>query len=381
MDAVGTLSAGIAHDFNNILTAVFAYARQIDHHASGNAEAIAAAEGVRMAARQAAELTKALLAFSRGSPGVSTAVDLVELATETMDVLRHMLPAGVRLESRFPDEGGLWVRGDRTQLRRVLTNLAVNARDAMPDGGLLRLSLARVSTDTADGAPSETSSGREYAAIVVEDTGTGIAEAVRDRIFDPFFTTKTRERGTGMGLAIVHGIVTDHEGRIEVESSPGEGTRITVTLPCCDSGEAVSERYDVEVTPQPRPTVVLADDNQQVRSVVAGAFDAEGYEVLQFSTGTEAVDALRRDADRISLAIFDWDLPGMNGIACARAARDARADMPIILTSGPLDPREAEDPEGTALLRKPFEMPELIALAEQMLAKRNVKEGLSNVGG
>ena len=276
-------------------------------------------------------------------------------------MLRGMLPAAIELVTDVPPADDLWVQGDATQLQQVAVNLAINARDAMPNGGRLRMCVHHQAADPSDVPSAVGTRDRGVAALVVEDTGTGMPEEVRARIFEPFFTTKSRELGTGLGMAIVHGIVTDHGGRIEVDSHEGQGTRITITLPCCDPpGADETAAPDHLVESGHGETVIVAEDNPQILTIVASALRAVGYEAVRASDGDEAVALFNAHRDRTCLVILDLDLPKKSGVACLREMRNLQPALPAIFMTGNVDPDSEEQPDGrTRLLRKPFRIGEL----------------------
>ena len=360
MEAVGTLAAGIAHDFNNLLTAIFGYAELAKFH-SRDAETTAALEKVELAARQAAGVTRSLLTFSRKERSEKQPLEARELVRQAVRVLRRLLPDAVEVTSDLPDQP-LWMMADATQFQQVLINLAVNARDAMPDGGTLRITLER--------HPSSTGGGLDSVRLTVADNGVGIPPDVLPRIFEPFFTTKSRAHGTGLGMSIVHGIISDHGGRITLDSEPGRGTRAVVTIPCCDAP-------DEAAAPQSAPPeyrgdgelVIVAEDDQQVRAITASTLQSAGYEVVQACDGDETMRLFRAHEKEVRLIVIDVDMPKKNGPACIAEIRKAHADLPVVVTTGNVDFELDESlTHRTVLIRKPYRMSELAALAHRTLA-------------
>ncbi len=234
LEAVGKFATGVAHDLNNVFMAVTNFAHAARMAPSKEDKVVQALDGIIEVTEQATGLTRSLLTFSRAAPAEKSPVHLGRAVAKSIHLLSGMLPATIEIvadASSFPD---LWVEGDATQLQQVVLNLAVNAGDAMPDGGQLRIAVNHEPVDPADVLSAVTTKGKGAAVLMVEDTGVGMPEEVRTRIFEPFFTTKPRELGTGMGMAVVHGIVSDHHGHIDVDSQEGRGTRISATFPCCD---------------------------------------------------------------------------------------------------------------------------------------------------
>jgi signal transduction histidine kinase/ligand-binding sensor domain-containing protein len=240
MAAVGTLAAGVAHDMNNLLTAVLGY-RDMAAGSRSSATLQEALDGIATVASQGTHLVQSLLTFSRQKAQPAVKIDLRTLIQDTARMLKPILPAAVKLDVDVDGGDAVWISADPTRASQVLVNLAVNARDAMPRGGALRFTVRRLQSAAAGDWPDAVRGEAGLAVCCVEDTGVGMTADVREQIFDPFFTTKTRGSGTGLGLAVVHGIIKDLEGTIRVDSEPGSGTRITFALPCCHAPERSKE--------------------------------------------------------------------------------------------------------------------------------------------
>ncbi len=371
LEAVGTLASGVAHDFNNVLTAIVGYnevAKQIMHDDPMAAEAL---EGITMAADQATAVTRSLLAFSRKSASVKVPLDFRKVVGESVTMLRRMMPAAVEIVQDVDSGRRLFVEGEETQIQQVVINLAINARDAMADGGRLTISL-----EHRPGAPSGafgtvTSGDHGAAVLIVEDTGIGMSKAVADRVFEPFFTTKSRERGTGLGMAVVHGIISDHFGRVEVESKEGHGTRVTIALPCCDSPASQEVRVPAEhVAYTGRgETILVAEDNRHVRGVVSQALAKSGFRVAAAADGEEAMELFRERLAELALVVVDIDLPKKTGTACLDEMRECRPGLPAVIITGSADFVLLEGmTDRTMLLRKPFPMSKLAAVVQDLLA-------------
>jgi two-component system cell cycle sensor histidine kinase/response regulator CckA len=371
MEAIGTLAGGIAHDFNNLLTAIQGSVELARASLPGDHPAADALQTVAQAARQGSGVTRSLLTFSRRAVTEKSPVDLCDVVDESTRLLRRVVPASIDIIAELPHQTPVWVNADATQIQQVLMNLAVNARDAMPDGGRLRITLRRKPAETSprhrrgDSVPDAA-----MAVLVVEDSGTGMSEKVRARVFEPFFTTKPRGRGTGLGMSVIHGIITDHAGRIDVESELGRGTRVTIELPCCDPPDAPSARSDErDAVVGHGETVILVDDNDEVRTIMTSALQSAGYQVVPARDGGEAAEEFRRHQTTARLAVLDLDLPKKSGQACFEDIRRARPDMPAIFITGSVDLElDDEQADKTLLLRKPFAMTELVASVGKMLA-------------
>ena len=356
IEAIGTLAAGVAHDFNNLLSAILGYVSRIREGVSASSDALQALLGIEEVTHQAAGLTRSLLTFSRPSSGEKVPLDLGALVNATGRMLRRILPAAIEIETQFPSSGSTWVAGDATQLQQILINLGVNARDAMPDGGKLRVTVSRSSDSRPD------SSGADVVEVVVEDNGTGMPQAVLDRIFEPFFTTKPRGSGTGLGMAIVQRMVVEHGGRIHVDSTEGQGTRVAITLPGCRPGPTdAGAPSEPAALPAGTEVVLLAEDHVHVQSVLAASLSTAGYEVICTSNGAEAIEAFTARKNDVRLAILDLDMPRVGGEACLEVLRTTRPDLPAILISGYVSADlEAKNLRDVTILQKPFSMATLL---------------------
>jgi len=365
-EAVGRLAGGVAHDLNNTLTAIFGYVDLVRAQLPAEHKAHANLDGLEQAAEQASGVMRGLLTFSGRSSPTKKTVALGPLLTETIHMLRHMLPASIEIMADVPKDTSLAVYADPTQIQQVLINLALNARDAMPEGGQLGIALSE-EQDTLD--PEHVTASR-LACITVRDNGVGIPPEVCPRIFEPFFTTKAHGQGTGLGLAIVHGIVRDHGGRIEVDSEPGRGTTVRVLLPAVAPESAdMPVAAPGAVPPGRRAPILLAEDQGPVRRVLATVLDAIGYEVVEAADGEELQQRFREAAGRLRLLIFDLDLPKRSGRVCLDEIRATGCQTPAILITGEVEAGlEKGLDEHTVLLRKPFRAAELAGLAGRMLA-------------
>ncbi len=370
MEAVGQLAGGLAHDFNNILTAIIGHCDlmlmrhgpgDIDHHD---------AEQIRQNANRAADLVRQLLAFSRQQTLRTRVVQIADVVGEISHLLRRLLGETVRLNvsqgSGLPP-----VRVDPGQIEQVLVNLAVNARDAMPSGGLLSISTYAVAAADVAALDRKIMPHAEYVAISVSDTGTGIAPAVLNNVFDPFFTTKDQGKGTGLGLSMAYGIVKQSGGFIFVDSAPSRGTRFEIYLPA-----AIGERVETPATVAApalegwgQGTILLVEDEAMVRAVAARALTRSGYHVLTAQSGEEALAIMANEPD-IDLLISDVVMLGMDGPTLVNRARAARPDLRALFISGYAEEqiRTRVDDPSTPLLRKPFSIQELSAAVRARLA-------------
>jgi two-component system, cell cycle sensor histidine kinase and response regulator CckA len=367
LESIGRLAGGVAHDFNNLLTVILGFSETLLEGLPAGDERRATAEQIRTAGRRAADLTQQLLAFGRRQVFRMQVFDLNSVATEMQDILQRLVGEQVRIVIS-PDARQSLIKADRGQIEQVILNLALNARDAMPEGGRLKIATRdAVSPAGAAGGPTG-----PCVELVVSDTGTGMTEEVQAHIFEPFFTTKQVGQGTGLGLATVHGIVNQSGGRIVVESAPGKGATFRVSLPCAEEeGGAV----DAEPAPAPsgaraEETVLLVEDEGAVRNLVAALLRRRDYRVLECADGDEAIDTAHRYEGPIQLLITDIAMPGMNGRELARFLTHERQGLRVLFISGysdqRLEPRDSQDvPE--AFLQKPFTPAALTRLVRQLL--------------
>jgi signal transduction histidine kinase/CheY-like chemotaxis protein len=371
MEALGVLAGGVAHDFNNLLTAISGYANL----AAESAESKALGEDLEqilVATERATVLTRSLLAFGRKQKAEIAPVDLNTLVTGIAKILRRVVGEDVEVRvttARDP----VVVLADRNQLDQVLMNLAANARDAMPHGGVLSLSTSLVTAPAAAGWPGGEAPSAA-GCITVTDTGLGMDEAVRRRIFEPFFTTKGTGRGTGLGLSIVHGIVAQHRGTIEVESRVGGGTTFRTLLPAAGAlaGEASSRPEEGAETPG-QGTVLLVEDDPQVSRVLALTLERAGYTVVSAENGRRGLDALRDGKEPIDLLLSDVIMPEMNGVELLEEARRRLPGLPVILMSGYTADalrRRGPLPRDVEVLSKPVTPHAVRAKVRELLATR-----------
>lgn len=365
MEAIGTLAGGVAHDFNNLLTPILALASEIRELTAPTDEAHEAAQLITQSARKAAQLNRQLLGFARRGKLQSVAVDVHQQVQEVAVLLGRTLERRVaialRLEAARP-----YVLGDPAQVQQIVLNLAVNARDAMPDGGELRLSTANVELPAA-GGPQDLHPGR-YLVLSVEDTGTGISPELRERVFEPFFTTKPLGEGTGMGLAMVYGSVKNHGGTVELTSEVGKGSRFCIWLPVTEGQPAGKSGKH----PAYRGTgrLLVVDDEELVRSSVARLLKSMGYEVTTAGDGQEALEVYRAAPAGFDLVLLDLGMPRMDGLACLQALKaHAPAARVLISTGYATDGAAQRALEGGACgcLYKPYEMGALADAVRQAL--------------
>ena len=346
MEAVGRLAGGVAHDFNNLLLAMRGYAELALGLAEAREDNSAEIGEILAAADRAASLTAQLLAFSRRQVMNTEILDLGAVVAEMVSMLRRLISGNVELTTVFPDEPAL-IRADRAQIGQVVANLAVNARDAMPDGGHLELEVA-LATD------------RRRALLIVRDNGAGMDAATRAKIFEPFFTTKGAE-GTGLGLSMVHGIVSQSGGEIEIDSEPGQGTTFTISLPLTE-GEALPDPVASSEVSGGAETILLVEDDPVVMTVVANMLEQHGYRLVTAGSGEEALATAAAAPDTVDLLLTDLILPGLNGRETAEAILEHQPLAKVLYMSGYTDDaviRVGRFGPGVSFIQKPFTGDEL----------------------
>jgi PAS domain S-box-containing protein len=364
LEAIGRLTGGIAHDFNNMLGVIIGSLDLLDKQLGKNNAARRRVAMAMEGARSCADLTHRLLAFSRRQSLQATVVDLRSVMTAMVEILRRTI--GDRIETRLEMEDGLWpVLVDRSQLESALLNLAVNARDAMPEGGRLTIAIAN---RTAEGDQERAADSVE---IAVSDTGVGMSPETLERVFEPFFTTKEIGKGTGLGLSMIYGFVQQSGGHISIDSAVGSGTTVRIRLPRTDLAQEeiqAGDAVDPGALASGRGEVILVvEDDLKVRNVTVSTIEAMGYAVRQAENAAAALEILAAE-EEIDLVFSDISMPGrLTGADLAREARRQRPGLPVLLTSGHAD--SAGLVEGVEVLPKPYRASVLAEKLRSMLGQ------------
>jgi nitrogen-specific signal transduction histidine kinase len=365
MEAVGRLAGGIAHDFNNVLTAITGYCELALRKIRPDEPVRRHLEGIRAAADKATAFTRQVLSFSRKQKSSPRLVDLDDVAASVVSMLRPVIGEDIRVV--HARSTALWpVMADPGQLQQVLLNLAVNARDAMPEGGELTIETANVEL------PDACSPGARgpHVMVAVRDTGVGMNEEVRSHLFEPFFTTKEPGRGTGLGLATVHGAVKQSGGHLVVESVPGRGSTFRVYLPRVGEEKPRPPAAIVEGAPGGSETVLLVEDDDAVRQLNLEVLRAAGYVALEARHAGEALVIAERHAGEIHLLITDVVMPHMSGLELVERLLAVRGDLRVLLVSGYADDavlRHGRGAEHWPFLQKPFPPDALLRKAREVL--------------
>jgi PAS domain S-box-containing protein len=370
MEAIGTLAGGIAHDFNNILGAILGYG-ELAHQNSVQGTALRRyLDNVMHAAERAKALVDRILGFSRSGLGERVQMNVQAVIEETLELLAASLPAGVSLKKRL-EAGDAAVIGDPTHLHQVAMNLCTNALHAMEDGGVLSVILERVELSERRPLSRGTLSAGPYVRLIVSDTGTGIPSPVLERMFDPFFTTKGVGEGTGLGLSLVHGIVTELGGAIDVTTRPEEGSRFEIWLPV--AGET-GKPFAAPVHELPRGSgeaVMIVDDERPLVALAEEMLAELGYEPVGFDSSSAALEAFRAEPQRFDLVLTDEAMPDLIGTELASEIRRLRPTVPIILMSGHGGPQLAKRAAAIGVnevLHKPLQRRDLAESLARVLA-------------
>ncbi len=355
MESIGRLAGGVAHDFNNILTAITGYSELLIDELDPTDPAREHVEAIRNAAQRAASLTQQLLAFSRRQVLQPRVLDPNDVVARMEPLIRRLIGEHIELNASLRATGA--IRADPSQLEQVVLNLAVNARDAMPDGGRLSIRSDDAEFDQAYAVEHfEVASGR-YVLLAVSDTGIGMDAATRSHVFEPFFTTKESGRGTGLGLATIYGIVRQSGGHIWLYSEPGMGTTFKVYFPAVSRVSGEREPSRLEAVSRGTETVLLVEDEPAVRDLARLVLERQGYVVLSAANGREALEIAARDPRHLDLLVTDVIMPGMSGPDVARTLRSIRPDLRVLLLSGYTRDaigRRNELEADVAFLGKPF---------------------------
>ncbi|HAA03820.1 MAG TPA: hypothetical protein DCE18_10650 [Syntrophobacteraceae bacterium] len=376
MEALGTLAGGIAHDFNNILGAILGYTELTLMDLAPDSIAADNLRAVIKSSHRARDLVKQILAFSRMSGQEHCPVKLSHLFKEALRLLRASIPTTITIKPMIDldDPRGDTILADPTQIHQVLMNLCTNAVQAMrPHGGILEVGLADVEFSPQDqDRPKDLPAG-PYTYLWVTDSGPGMEAATLERIFDPFFTTKGVGEGTGMGLAVVHGIVQGHRGAIWVESQPGVGTTFKVWFPRLEAAVA-EEDVELEVIAMGNERILLVDDEPPLLDAGRKILQRFGYQVSPYASGIEALEAFKAAPNRFDLLFTDQTMPQMTGAELARQVLALRPGMPIILCTGFSETIDAESARQMGirdLLTKPLVMTEVARVVRRVLDPDN----------
>jgi PAS domain S-box-containing protein len=363
MEVLGQLSGGIAHDFNNTLMVLSGSAELLEKSLPANSSSSRYVDQIRRTVERAAAITKQLLAFSRKQVLDITPIDLHEVLTDSEFMLPRLLGADVQLTFQH-QAAHSWIRADAAQLEQAIANLAINARDAMPNGGLVTISTRNAfSLPEGECAEREGSAESGWVVLEVQDTGTGMDEETRAHIFEPFFTTKPEGKGTGLGLPTVYGIVCQFGGHIYVHSRLEEGTRFSIYFPQQNPPQSMPQTIvrAANAEAEQQLTILLADDEPSLRGAIAEYLRGVGYRVLESQSAEDALELARDHSGCIDVLLTDIVMPGLRGTELAREVQQLCPDVHVIYISGYAQSLpEAQVPRGAVFLQKPFRLAYLL---------------------
>ncbi len=333
LEAIGTLAGGIAHDFNNILAGIFGYTQLLQIKLQKDSKMLVYLDSIFEAGNRAKELVKQILTFSRQSLNELRPIEIQLVTNEALKLIKSSIPSTISIRQRIQKDCGL-VLADPTQIHQIIMNLCTNAYHVMEEtGGELNVNLREIEL-AAEDLKGRTINPGKYAQLTVADTGSGIDRSVIDRIFDPYFTTKAEGKGTGLGLAVIHGIVTSHEGHIFVDSEPGKGTKFHIYLPVIKTAQETP--YAVANIPIQKGNehILLVDDQKDIVEIEQQLLEVLGYQVTAKTSSIEALDTFHTNPDSFDLVITDMTMPNMTGDKLSGELIKIRSDIPVILCTG-----------------------------------------------
>jgi PAS domain S-box-containing protein len=371
MEGLGTLAGGIAHDFNNILAIILGYATQLEKNSLRPDQFPGAIRVIKDAVERGAALVQQLLTSARQTESHFSALDLNALVSELQRMLQATFPKMINFEMRLEPNFPL-VTADRSQIHQVLLNLCVNARDAMPNGGILT-----IETLLTEGEQLELyftgAEAKRYACVRVRDTGAGMTPEVKGHIFEPFFTTKERAKGTGLGLSVVYGVVNKHSGFVQVETEPNVGTTFSIYLPVQHAQDKPAESSGGwPVFSREPQTILLVEDEEMLRDLGIEILGGEGYRILSAKDGLEALEVFTANRDDIGLVVCDLGLPKLGGRDVFMRMKEIKPSVRAIVASGYLEPTVRSEILKAGVIdtiQKPYDFNELIDKIHSVIGK------------
>ena len=375
LESMGTLASGIAHDLNNVLAAISMSVPLLKEHSTDPAMKDVL-QTLQISAKRGEGIVKQILSFVRGSDGENMIIQIRYLVNDLVSFISQTFPPSIAVRTRFSKD--IWpISGDATQLYQVLLNLAINARDAMPHGGILMISIQNTTIEERLQHLHGVSGTDRYVKISVKDSGAGIPREAFDKIFDPFFTTKGQERGTGLGLSIVHTIVKKHNGFIDVETEVGKGSEFVVYLPAKDNSDASENKSERGLPRGSGQTILIVDDETCVVDLISATLKDRNYKVMKAANGIEAVATFAENKVIIDVVLIDMLMPVMDGPTTMRALKAMEPNVNIIGMSGSVSEKERGDADfpfhDLPFLQKPFSAEQLLFLVDEVLHTKHAR--------
>ncbi|VVB90166.1 Methanogenesis regulatory histidine kinase FilI [uncultured archaeon] len=371
MESIGTLAGGIAHDLNNLMTPIMLSLQMLKHKLTDE-QSQKLLTILENNSQRSADLIKQVLSFARGVEGERKPLQVTYIISEIEKVLKETFPRNIEIRTDLPKDLST-ISGDATQLHQVMMNLCVNARDAMPDGGILRISARNFLVDGSYARMNTEANIGPYIIITVSDTGTGIPPEIIDRIFEPFFTTKEFGKGTGLGLSTSHAIVKSHGGFINVYSEVGKGTIFKIYLPAIKTEMQKAQEQKLDLSLGHGELVLIVEDEASIRDVTCSTLETCGYKVLTADDGAQAVALYAKDKDKINIVLMDMMMPVMDGHASIKAIHRINPGAKIIATSGLSEKDKLMKVTGTginAFLPKPYTAEQLLKTINEAMFKK-----------
>ena len=369
LEAVATLAGGVAHDFNNLLHVILGSAELMQMRQPGDAPRMDELEDIVQAVDRGGKLVRQLMTYSRRIKSEKRPVRLNQQISQVHQLLQRTLPKMIAIECRLANDL-FWVNADDVQVEQVLMNLAINAKDAMPNGGKLVIETANVRQPAKSGLPASAPRPRNWVRLSVSDTGHGMDNETQEQIFEPFFSTKDPGKGTGLGLSMVHGIIRNHDGRIICRSVPGKGTNFHIYLPAVDKIQTTALTTEKQTRPGGHETILLVDDDETIRHAGQKMLEKAGYTVKTVSDGEKALEIYGQKTEKFHLVLLDLMMPGMGGAKCLQALLRMDPTAKIIITSGhsPEGPsRDIIQACACASLHKPYTNDQLLSTIHSVL--------------
>jgi signal transduction histidine kinase len=371
LESIGTLASGIAHDLNNMLSPILMSAELLRMNLPEESQKLI--NMIEASAKRAAGVVRQVLTFARGMEGERVLLQPRHLLREITNVALETFPKNIRIQCELPKEIGC-MEGDATQLQQVLMNLCVNARDAMPDGGTLRLCAETIEFDSEYASMTPDVRPGSYVAVRISDTGTGIPQEIIGKIFDPFFTTKPLGKGTGLGLSTVLGIVKTHGGFLEVRSELGKGTTFEIFLPlAAENVVSIADKDDAPLPIGHGELILVVDDESEVRTMTAAVLKQYGYQVLTAADGAQAVSIYAQRSAEIRVVLTDIMMPVVDGVALCRVLRKMNPEVCLVASTGYAEPSRVKELNSLnvhRVLSKPFNTGTLLAAIDEAISSQ-----------
>ena len=371
LESLGTLAGGIAHDLNNVLSPILLSIEILRRHIKDE-KSVQILDTLDKSATRGCEIIKQVLTFARGFSGEHVVIQPLHIIRELEHIVRETFPKSIQLKVSLQKD--LWtIQGDPTQIHQVLLNVGINARDAMPYGGTLKITAENANMKENELPAGTSARPGPYVKVGIEDTGTGIPPEIVDKIFEPFFTTKERGKGTGLGLSTVHSIVKTHRGFVTVNTELGKGTLFSIYLPAVEVSKSQTVQEMLKIAQGNGETILVVDDEQSILDITKNTLEMYGYKVITARDGVEALSVYTREKDKVDIVLTDLIMPSLDGLTTARTLRKMNPGVKIITSSGIKisdDDHESLGTENHIFLQKPYSAQKLLTTIRQILSEK-----------